>query len=246
MFQIRTRSKIAGFVIRRTTTRVVVRFLNRQWRQRRRSIVFFANANFVTQCGHLRRAIADSPEIIVLNDGFALDVAALLRRGTRFPENLNGTDFTPALLSRLDRKARVFLLGGHPDVVQATAETFGRLPQVDVCGHVDGYSIWHDEAAVNQKIEDATPDILLVALGNPLQEEWILRNRSSLQVPLILAVGALFDFVSGNIPRAPQILRSLRLEWAYRLMREPRRLVGRYTIGTLRFFGMAIFGSDKA
>jgi len=60
-------------------------------------------------------------------------------------------------------------------------------------------------------------------------------------VPLIFAVGALFDFVSGFTPRAPRLMRKLRLEWAYRLMREPRRLVGRYTVGTARFFGMVLF-----
>jgi beta-1,4-glucosyltransferase len=223
-----------------------MRFLDRQWQNRRRAIIFFANANFVAQCGHLRQGIAEASDIFLLNDGVALNLAALLRCGTRFPENLNGTDFTPAFLSRLERKGRVFLLGGRPGVAQATAEALGRIPRVEICGHVDGYSIWHDEAAVNEKIKNARPDILLVALGNPLQEEWILRNRSSLQVPLILAVGALFDFMSGNTPRAPEILRRLRLEWAFRLAREPRRLVGRYTIGILKFFSMAVFGGNKA
>lgn len=245
MFQMPTRCKIAGFMIRRTTTRIAVRFLIRQWRHRRRTIVFFANANFVTQCGHLRQTIAESSDVILLNDGLALNLAALLRSGAGFPENLNGTDFTPAFLSRLDPGARVFLLGGRPGVAQAAAEAIHRFSQVYIAGHADGYSIWEDEAGVIQQINRAKPDILLVALGNPLQEEWILRNRTSLQVPLILAVGAWFDFISGHTPRAPHMLRRLRLEWAYRLMREPRRLTGRYTVGILRFFSMAIFSSDE-
>jgi beta-1,4-glucosyltransferase len=84
-----------------------------------------------------------------------------------------------------------------------------------------------------------------VAFGNPLQEKWILRHREALEVPLIFAVGALFDFLSGTASRAPQFIRRARLEWAYRLVQEPRRLFRRYTIDTLRFFGMAIFGGDK-
>jgi beta-1,4-glucosyltransferase len=238
--------KIAGYVVRRTTTPAAIKFLNRQLLHRRRATVFFANANFMTECAHLRQTMADSSDILLLNDGFALDVAALVRFGARFPENLTGTDFTPAFLSRLDRKARVFLLGGPPGVAQSAGEALGRFPQVDICGHMDGYSMWQDEAAVNQEINNAKPDILLVALGNPLQEEWILRHRTSLQVPLIFAIGALLEFLSGSIPRAPQILRRLRLEWAFRLAREPRRLVGRYTIGMLKFFRMAVFGGDKA
>ncbi|MCZ6771549.1 MAG: WecB/TagA/CpsF family glycosyltransferase [Proteobacteria bacterium] len=241
----RTRCQIAGFEVRRTTAAIALRFLIRQWRHRRRTIVFFANANFVTQCGHLRQTIAESSDVILLNDGLALDIAALLRSGSRFPENLNGTDFTPAFLSRLHRGARVFLLGGRPGVAQAAAEAIHGFSQVDIAGHAEGYSMWHDEAAVNRQINEAKPDILLVALGNPLQEEWILRNRNSLQVPLILAVGSWFDFVSGYTPRAPQIWRRLRLEWAYRLMREPRRLTGRYTVGMLKFFSMAIFSGDE-
>jgi len=62
----------------------------------------------------------------------------------------------------------------------------------------------------------------------------------------MFAVGALLEFLSGSIPRAPKILRTLRLEWAFRLAREPRRLVGRYTIGMLKFFAMAVFGAGKA
>jgi beta-1,4-glucosyltransferase len=218
-------------MIRRTTTRIAVRFLIRQWRHRRRMIVFFANANFVTQCRHLRQTIAESSDIVLLNDGLALNLAALLRSGAGFPENLNGSDFTPAFLSRLNRGARVFLLGGRPGVGQAAAEAIQRFSQVDIAGHTDGYSIWQDEAAVNRQINRAKPDILLVALGNPLQEEWILRNRTSLQVPLILAVGAWFDFISGNAPRAPQILR---------------RLTYRYTLGMLKFFSMVIFSNDES
>jgi len=236
-----TRLNLAGFIVRRTTARAVIRFLNLRWEKRKRTIVFFANANFVTRCSHLRQAIAESDDVMVLNDGIALDLAAILRSGTRFPENLVGTDFTPVFLSGLDRGARVFLLGGQPHVVEAAAEKFSRMPKVDIVGSVDGYSMWNDEAALIRQIEGARPDVLLIALGNPLQEQWILDNQDSLPVPLIFAVGALFDFVSGFTPRAPRLMRKLRLEWAYRLMREPRRLVGRYTVGTARFFGMVLF-----
>ena len=136
----RTRCRIAGFEVRRTTAAIALRFLIRRWRHGRRTIVFFVNANFVTQCGHLRQMIAESPEIILLNDGLALDLAALLRSGSRFPENLNGTDFTPAFLSKLDHGTRVFLLGGRPGVAQATAEAILGFSKVDIAGHLEGYS----------------------------------------------------------------------------------------------------------
>ena len=207
--------------------------------------MFFANANFVTSCQHLRLTITKSPDLILLNDGFAVDLAALLRFGAHFPENLNGTDFTPEFLSRLDQEAGVFLLGGRPSAVKAAAEVLGRLSHVRIAGYADGYSIWDNEVSVVRRINHAQSDILLVAFGNPLQEKWILHNRANLNVPVILAVGGLFDFVSGCRPRAPQVLRTLRLEWAYRLALEPRRLVSRYTIGIARFFAAAFINPGK-
>ena len=83
-----------------------------------------------------------------------------------------------------------------------------------------------------------------VIWGNPIQEEWILDNRDAINVPLIISVGALFDFVSGHTPRAPKVLRIVRLEWAHRLALEPRRLIGRYTIGIARFLAAALFRGD--
>jgi exopolysaccharide biosynthesis WecB/TagA/CpsF family protein len=241
-----TRCDIAGFLIRRTKTNVVVRFLNNRLRCRRQTIVLFANANFVNRCGHLRQAISESSSLLVLNDGIALDVASFVRFGTPFPENMNGTDFTGKLLSGLDQEATIFLLGAHPNVIESAARVFDRFSRVRVVGYADGYSIWEDEDAIIQEIQNTAPDILLVGFGNPLQEEWILRNRAIICAPLILAVGALFDFISGNKPRAPKALRMMRLEWAHRLALEPSRLVYRYTIGTARFFAAVLIESDKS
>ncbi len=239
-----TRCDIAGFNIRRTTTDIMIRFLNGRLRYRRQTIVFFANSNFVTVCRHLQQKISNNPDILLLNDGFALDIVAFLRFGTSFPENMNGTDFTWALLSRLDQKAQVYLLGGRPRVVETAAEVFDGLSRVKIVGHTDGYSLWDNEADVIENIRHTNTDILLVALGNPLQEEWILDNRDAINVPLIISVGALFDFVSGHTPRAPKVLRIVRLEWAHRLALEPRRLIGRYTIGIARFLATALFRGD--
>lgn len=189
--------------------------------------------------------MAKTPDLLVLNDGVAIDLASFLRFGAFFPDNLNGTDFTWTLLSRLDRDANIFLLGSRHDVVESAAKVFGRLPHVRVVGYADGYTIWADEAAVVRRVQQSAPDILLVGLGNPIQEEWMLRNRNVLEAPLMVSVGALFDFVSGSKPRAPKVLRVMRLEWAHRLALEPRRLLARYTLGIGRFFAAVLGGSSK-
>jgi exopolysaccharide biosynthesis WecB/TagA/CpsF family protein len=76
---------------------------------------------------------------------------------------------------------------------------------------------------------------VLVALGNPLQEQWIDDHQEGLGVPLLIGVGALFDFLAGRVPRAPQWVLRLRSEWLFRLLVEPRRLWRRYVTGNPRF-----------
>ncbi len=68
-------------------------------------------------------------------------------------------------------------------------------------------------------------------MGTPLQEKWAYHNVRADHARVVLTVGALFDFVSGTIPRAPRMARAMRLEWAYRLVQEPARLWRRYMVG---------------
>ncbi len=82
--------------------------------------------------------------------------------------------------------------------------------------------------------------ILLVALGVPRQELWIEQHAGELRTPVVVGVGGLFDFVSGRVRRAPRPLRALRLEWLFRLVREPRRLFGRYVLGNPLFLMRAL------
>jgi exopolysaccharide biosynthesis WecB/TagA/CpsF family protein len=78
-------------------------------------------------------------------------------------------------------------------------------------------------------------DLLLVAFGNPRQEIWIAERITHEHAHLAIGVGALFDFLAGEVQRAPRWLRAARLEWAYRLMLEPARLWRRYVLGNPAF-----------
>ena len=79
------------------------------------------------------------------------------------------------------------------------------------------------------------PDIVLTAMGVPLQEEWIRRHLEEFPGCVVIGVGGLLDFVSGRIPRAPEWMRKSGLEWCYRLSQEPARLFKRYIIGNPLF-----------
>jgi N-acetylglucosaminyldiphosphoundecaprenol N-acetyl-beta-D-mannosaminyltransferase len=85
-----------------------------------------------------------------------------------------------------------------------------------------------DHEDILRRIEDADPDILIVAFGNPKQEKWLDMHRDRLSVPVCIGVGGSLDFIAGCVPRAPKWMWGAGLEWAYRLLQEPRRLATRY------------------
>jgi N-acetylglucosaminyldiphosphoundecaprenol N-acetyl-beta-D-mannosaminyltransferase len=122
------------------------------------------------------------------------------------------------------RRWKVFLLGAALDVVQVAAEQLRQqYPLVRIVGVRDGFFGEAEDDAVVQTIREAAPDILFVARGPDTQEPWIAKHRHRLQVPLMMGVGGSFDVISGRSKRAPLWVQRLRLEWLYRLLREPKR-----------------------
>ncbi len=227
--------RIGGFDVLRTGTDELIALLRRRRDARQPTELLFANTNFVVGC-HAFAAALHAPETLIVNDGIGVDLASWMLHGERFAENLNGTDFTPRLLRSLDRPTRVFLCGARPEAVAATAAAWRDMPNVRIVGTADGYDGMADGEALLRRLREAAPDILLVALGDPRQARWIVSERGRHGVPLVVAVGALFDFVSGRVPRAPAWVRRLRLEWLYRLGQEPRRLIRRYSVDLVAFF----------
>lgn len=173
---------------------------------------------------------------LVLPDGIGVDIASRVAHGASFPANLNGTDFVPALLTFMEQPKRIGLVGGRRDIIEKAAENFHHhAPWHDFVVISDGYFDKNDSRDVTAEIERQKLDILIVGMGTPLQEKWVADNIRPQHARLVLTVGALFDFVSGTVPRAPRIVRALRLEWVYRLLQEPSRLWRRYILGVPLF-----------
>jgi alpha-1,3-mannosyltransferase len=209
--------------------------------KRRPLRVAFANAHTLRLAAknpHLKRTLK---KFLVLNDGIGVDIASWMKFGKRFPDNMNGTDFVPYFLERTRHKLRIFLIGARPEIVQTAAERFAQEhPRHSIVGIRHGYFSHGSEIErVREDIRSSGADMMLVAMGNPLQELWIDNHCSDLPVSLQLGVGALFDFKSGHAWRAPQWMRRARCEWIYRLAREPRRLFHRYVIGNMVFLHLA-------
>ncbi|MBV2144302.1 WecB/TagA/CpsF family glycosyltransferase [Falsochrobactrum sp. TDYN1] len=173
---------------------------------------------------------------LILPDGIGVDIASKAAYGAKFPANLNGTDFIPGLLQHIQRPLRVALLGGKSGVPEEALAAFRtQSPQHDYRVVSDGYFKPDEVAGILERLTEFHPDILLVAMGAPRQELFIDQHITARHCTIASAVGALLDFQSGRVERAPQWIRNMRMEWAYRLLLEPKRLMKRYLVGNPLF-----------
>ncbi|MBB4274755.1 WecB/TagA/CpsF family glycosyltransferase [Rhizobium mongolense] len=169
---------------------------------------------------------------LVLPDGIGLNIASKIAHGAPFPANLNGTDFVPAFLTYMENPRRVGLIGGRREVVERAAANFRKhAPWHEFIVISDGYFDKENPTELIDEVERQALDILIIGMGTPLQEKWAHHHIRPDHARLVLTVGALFDFISGVVPRAPETVRMMRLEWAYRMLQEPARLWRRYVLG---------------
>lgn len=192
------------------------------------------NANLMMKFEDYHELLQDQ---LVLPDGFGLDIASLLLHGEAFPANLNGTDFIPALMTYMDRRKRIGMIGASPAVLESARKEFQRrCPWHEFIAVSDGYLDHEKSLAVARELDDLHLDVLVVCMGTPRQERWVAQYLRPNHARLVLTGGALFDFVSGTVPRASLTIRRMRLEWAFRFWNEPRRLARRYLVGIPQFF----------
>jgi alpha-1,3-mannosyltransferase len=213
------------------TSNEAIELLDRQVERKTPAIVVFANAHTLNSTVTDRRVQSILDRSIVFNDGIGVDLASRMLFGKTFPENLNGTDFVPHYLQNTKHRYRVFLLGGKPGVAVKAAGRLGKLaPPHDFVGTCHGYYAKNELPNIIEHIRRSRADILLVAMGNPHQETWLNEHLKHTGCSLGFGVGGLFDFMAEVVPRAPHWVQSARLEWAYRLLQQPRRLWRRYLV----------------
>lgn len=207
-----------------------------------RQKVFFVNAHCInTACSDAQYRADLRNADLVLPDGSGLLIGSrILKRPIL--ENLNGTDLLPKICKLAARNSLgLYLLGGKNGVAEAAAERLIEMyPGIRVVGKHHGYFSEDESHDIVRDINNARPDILLVAMGVPLQEKWAARHIDDLDVKVCFAVGGLLDFMSERVSRAPSWLRRIGMEWMWRLWQEPRRLWKRYLIGNFVFMGRVL------
>jgi exopolysaccharide biosynthesis WecB/TagA/CpsF family protein len=225
--------------------------LRRLLSERRYTKISFLNAHNANVACRDPEFAAAMQDFLVLPDGVGVDMAARLLYGEPFPSNLNGTDLIPHFISTMKEPITVALLGATRKNAEAALANLAKLaPQHRVELIHDGYFSKEEEPQVVARIASLKPDILLVAMGVPRQELWIASKLTPAHCTLPIAVGALLDFLSGAVPRAPLWVRRWRLEWVFRLLVEPGRLWRRYILGNpvflLRVLRQKLFGPRAA
>ena len=160
-------------------------------------------------------------------------------------ERVCGPEFLPAVVGGGVPLGRShYFYGGAPGVPEALAESLAaRYPGMHVAGLTSPpFRILSDaeEAATVAEINAARPDYVWVGLRAPKQDLWVAAHRGELDAPVLLAVGAAFDFHAGRRRRAPRWMQRTGTEWIFRLLSEPRRLAGRYTRTNLAFIRLVI------
>lgn len=174
---------------------------------------------------------------IVNADGASMVMAAH-RLGVSVPERVAGIDLMWQLCRLAEqRQFRVYLLGAKQQVVAQTATVLKRrFPRIRIAGYRDGYFSEDQFDSVIDQVMSTKPDIVFVGITSPKKELLIERFRARGAVGVFVGVGGSFDVISGNIPRAPRWMRRAGLEWLFRMMQEPKRLIRRYVVGNTRFF----------
>jgi exopolysaccharide biosynthesis WecB/TagA/CpsF family protein len=205
-------------------------------RRREPRHVITANTDFLAKAEgdpEVRRLMFEADEVFC--DGMPLVWASRLfvRPGGGLPDRVTGSDLVPRLLERLAAAGKsVFFLGSDEATLERLREKLSRdLPALRIAGLVSPpmgpIGSW-DNAAYVEAIRRSKPDVLLVAVGFPKQDQWISRFRDQIRVPLMIGVGASLDFIAGKQVRAPRWMQRSGLEWVWRLGTDPKRLARRY------------------
>jgi N-acetylglucosaminyldiphosphoundecaprenol N-acetyl-beta-D-mannosaminyltransferase len=213
-----------------------------------RFTVGYANVHTVNQAlEHADVAEFMRQADVVYCDGNGVRLAAALL-GDQLPRRMTGADWIWDLARHCaERGHRLYWIGGAEGVTERAAAALQRAePGLDVAGTWHGFfdKTGDGSEEVVRHVNASEPHVVLVGMGTPVQERWITRYRDAIDAPVVWALGATADFVSGELDRGPALLYDHGLEWLARLTVDPRRLWQRYLIGNTTFVARVL--SERA
>ncbi len=177
--------------------------------------------------------ILKSDKTMIVPDGIGVVKAAQMLN-LPVKERVTGVEIVQKLFELLNEKGRsLYMLGAKKEVLDKLLERIDKeYPNIQVKGAKDGYI--KNKDAVFDEIVDAKPDVVLVALGIPVQEQLIYKHYDRFDKGIFVGVGGSFDVLSGTKKRAPEFFIKLNLEWLYRIVKEPKR-IKRFYVSNVKF-----------
>ncbi|MHB1418805.1 MAG: WecB/TagA/CpsF family glycosyltransferase [Bacillota bacterium] len=221
------RVRVFGISVDRVDMKGALQLIEEFIREGSPHLIFAANPEKVMrveQDGELKEILQQAH--LVIADGTGIVWAAKVF-GRSLPERVTGIDLMHAITAlSASRGYRVYFLGAAPGVAEEASTRLARIyPGLQVAGTHHGYFRPEEEAELIQEVNFCRPDVLFVAMGSPRQEKWLHRHREQLEVPVCMGIGGSLDVITGRVDRAPRWMQQVGLEWSYRLLRDPRRVV---------------------
>lgn len=195
-------------------------------------ILSFVNAHAVTMAARNAQTLeAFLASDMILRDGVALQLG-LPKLGIDPGVNMNGTDFIPLALRQMPSR-RLGIFGTASPWLERGRDRLAAVTTHDIVACEHGF---HPTGHYVEVALRTQPDVILLAMGMPRQEQVAVALRAAFDHPvLIINGGAIIDFLADRVRRAPVAMQRAGLEWVFRLAQEPRRLIGRYGLGSFRF-----------
>ena len=213
-------------------------------------LVGYLNAHVFNSCWRytevyqlLRRAD------LVYADGASIGWAARLTGQGRMARSTSADWLEPVLAALVERGKSLFLVGGAPGMVESyVSGASERYPSLrsGICGTMHGFFSPDEDESLMHTIAASGADILVVGMGTPWQEQFVLRNLARLPVQAVWWIGAGMEYATGNQSRGPAWTRAMGHEWLGRLISDPRRLAGRYLLGNPLFLWRVLTRSRPA
>ena len=194
-----------------------------------KKVITYFNVNTFNILSTNKSSINDFKEFdLVHPDGLGILLASKILFGKDgFSTKITGSDLYVELITySINNNYSFFFFGDSEETLEQISST---NPSLNVKGYHNGFN--YENTNLIGKINEAAPDILLVGLGSPKQEEWIVQNRFMINPKVIIAVGDGIKVFAGTKKRGPKIFQKLGLEWIVRIFFEPKRLWKRYIIG---------------
>lgn len=239
---LRTRAVVLGCAIDRVDMDMTVAFCEEAVRSRRfvQHVAINAAKLVSLQSDSELRDVVRACELVTA-DGQAVVWASRLL-GDVLPCRVAGIDLMQRLFDSAERKGHsIYILGAKDEVLEeAVRRISASHPRLAIAGYRNGYFDASEEQSVAEEIAGLAPDMLFVAISSPRKEQFLGRNRNTLNTPFVMGVGGAIDVIAGRTRRAPAPMQRAGLEWLYRLGQEPRRLLRRYFHTNLVFIGVLL------